>query len=156
MSIEQVKQLQFDSIMISPGPGAPADAGITPAIIPAFQDTKPILGICLGHQAIGEFYGARLVTADRPMHGKTSAIRHTVHPIFKDIPEHVEVMRYHSLILEQIPLQLHVLAKTATGEVMAIAHVEKKIAGLQFHPESILSPYGLQMIRNWFEYIVVS
>jgi anthranilate synthase component 2 len=153
ISIPALSKIHFDSIIISPGPGSPAHAGITPAVIEAFYDKAPILGICLGHQAIGQFFGASLVTAAKPVHGKTSVIRHSPHPVFKDIPEQIEVMRYHSLILTNVPNELEIIAETDTGEIMAIAHQNKKIAGLQFHPESILSPYGLQMIKNWFEFI---
>ncbi len=154
MTVAEIGEKHFDSIIISPGPKSPADAGITLDVIRTFKDTAPILGICLGHQAIGQVYGAELVAAIKPMHGKTSVIRHTAHPIFKNIPEQIEVMRYHSLILENVAsTELQVIAETSTGEIMAIAHPEKKIAGLQFHPESILSPYGLQMIKNWFEFI---
>lgn len=153
-TIAEICEMTFDSVIISPGPKAPADAGITPGVIRTFQDQKPILGICLGHQAIGEMYGAALVAAVKPMHGKTSTIRHTGHPIFENIPEQIDVMRYHSLILEQVEnSSLKVIAETLTGEVMAIADPARKIAGLQFHPESILSPYGLQIIRNWFGFI---
>jgi anthranilate synthase component 2 len=153
-TIAEIREMTFDSIIISPGPKAPADAGITLDVIRIFQNEKPILGICLGHQAIGQIYGAALVAAARPMHGKTSTIRHAEHPIFKNIPEQIDVMRYHSLILERVEnSSLKVIAETLDGEVMAIADPDRKIAGLQFHPESILSPYGLQIIRNWFEFI---
>lgn len=154
-TIAEIGELAFDSIIISPGPKAPLDAGITLDVIRVFQNVKPILGICLGHQAIGEVYGAALVSAVKPMHGKTSTITHEKHALFKNIPEQIDVMRYHSLILEQVETtKLKVIAETLNGEVMAIADPERKVAGLQFHPESILSsPYGLQIIRNWFEFI---
>jgi anthranilate synthase/aminodeoxychorismate synthase-like glutamine amidotransferase len=153
-TIAEIGEIDFYSIIISPGPRAPAEAGISMDVIRTFQDSKPILGICLGHQAIGEIYGAKLVSAAKPMHGKTSMITHSGHPIFNNIPEQIEVMRYHSLILENVAAtELTVIAETMDGEVMAIAHPTKKIVGLQFHPESILSPYGLQMIKNWFEMI---
>lgn len=154
-TIAEIWEMAFDSIIISPGPKAPADAGITLDVLRIFKDAKPILGICLGHQAIGEVYGAILVSADKPMHGKTSMISHTGHPLFKNIPEQIDVMRYHSLILEKVETTgLKVIAETLSGEIMAIADPDRKVAGLQFHPESILSsPYGLQIIRNWFEFI---
>lgn len=161
MSVEEIAALSFDSIVISPGPKSPADAGITMEVISAFYQTKPILGICLGHQAIGEFFGARLVQARVPMHGKTTTITHTGHPIFKDIPQDTDVMRYHSLILDydlsdksqSIATLPEVIAQTADGEVMGIAHRELPIAGLQFHPESVLTEYGVEMVRNWFAYL---
>jgi len=151
---EEIRGLSFDSIIISPGPRSPVEAGITLDVIRTFRDTVPILGICLGHQAIGQVYGAELVEAARPMHGKTSSIRHTDHPVFKNIPEQIEVMRYHSLILKDLSsTKLGVIAATIDGEIMAIADPDRKVVGLQFHPESILSPYGLKMIQNWFEFI---
>jgi anthranilate synthase/aminodeoxychorismate synthase-like glutamine amidotransferase len=153
-TIDQIKELPFDSIVISPGPKSPVDAGITFAVIGECWQDKPILGICLGHQAIGEFFGASLVAADRPMHGKTSTITHTDHPVFKDIPQHIDIMRYHSLILDNISSSpLEVIAQTDTDAIMAVTHPDKKIVGLQFHPESVLTQHGLQMIRNWYNYI---
>lgn len=153
-TISDIEQIAFDSIIISPGPKAPADAGITLDVIRSFRGSKPILGICLGHQAIGQVYGAALVPALKPMHGKTSTIRHTGHALFRNIPAQLDVMRYHSLILEKVEGSgLEVIAETLNGEVMAVADPDKKIAGLQFHPESILSPQGLQIIKNWFKFI---
>jgi anthranilate synthase component 2 len=155
LTIEQIVAIHFDSIIISPGPGTPAEAGITLDVIRTFRDSVPILGICLGHQAIGQAYGAELVEASKPMHGKTSRIRHTGHPVFKNIPGQTEVMRYHSLILENLKSTgLKVMAETTDGEIMAIADPDRKVVGLQFHPESILSPHGLQMIQNWFDFIM--
>ena len=154
MSMAEIEALTFDSIIISPGPRSPADAGVTLELINRFRDHKPILGICLGHQAIGQVYGAELIPAARPMHGKTSKITHSAHAIFDQIPETIEVMRYHSLILKDLSATaLETIATTADGEIMALADPARKVAGLQFHPESILSPYGLKMIQNWFAYI---
>ena len=154
MMISEIGEMNFDSIIISPGPKSPADAGITLNVIKTYHEKVPILGICLGHQAIGQVYGAELTSAIKPMHGKTSMIRHSDHPIFKNIPDQIEVMRYHSLILEKAEAsRLNIIAETKDGEVMAIADPQKKIVGLQFHPESILSTYGLAMIKNWFEFI---
>ncbi len=154
MDMDKISRLQVGSIIISPGPRSPAEAGVTMDVIKHFKNNTPILGICLGHQAIGQVYGVRLVSSPKPMHGKTSLITHSEHPIFRNIPEQIDVMRYHSLILERWEAnELKVIAETSEGEIMAIAHPVQKIAGLQFHPESILSPYGLQMIRNWFEFI---
>jgi len=154
MTMSDIASVKFDSIIISPGPKSPSEAGISLEVINTYQDTVPILGICLGHQAIGQSYGAMLVEANKPMHGKTSRIRHSGHPVFRNIPAEVEVMRYHSLILKNTEAtELQMIAETTEGEIMAIAHNDKKIVGLQFHPESILTAYGLQMIRNWFEFI---
>jgi anthranilate synthase/aminodeoxychorismate synthase-like glutamine amidotransferase len=154
LTLGEIEQLNFTSAVISPGPKTPKQAGITVPFIEKHHKTKPILGICLGHQAIGEFFGAELSKAELPMHGKTSVINHNKHFIFDNLPAQFEVMRYHSLLLKQIektPLQ--VIASTAKNEVMAIAHPTLKIAGLQFHPESILTLHGLSMLRNWFKNI---
>lgn len=151
-TIEQIEELNFDSIIISPGPRTPQQAGITSALIRAFYNRKPILGICLGHQAIGEFFGAQLVKAQKPMHGKTSVVTHNGHFLFKGLPQQFEVMRYHSLVLNNVTeTSLQVLAETTEGEVMGVAHPELPIVGVQFHPESILTPNGLQLLRNWFQ-----
>ncbi|MCW3124783.1 MAG: anthranilate synthase, component [Bacteroidetes bacterium] len=153
-TMEEINSLDFDSIVISPGPRTPSEAGITMDVIRQYWEDKPILGICLGHQAIGEFFGSSLVSALKPMHGKTSIMKHTDHKIFEGIAAETEIMRYHSLALEYVlEDHLKVIADTAEGEIMGIAHTEKKIIGLQFHPESVLTPYGLQMIKNWYNYI---
>jgi anthranilate synthase/aminodeoxychorismate synthase-like glutamine amidotransferase len=154
MTVEELAKLDFSSAIISPGPKTPRDAGITMQFIDRFHTSKPILGICLGHQAIGEFFGAKLVKAAKPMHGKTSVITHAGHFLFNGLPPEFEVMRYHSLILDALegsPLQ--VIANTAENEIMAIAHNDLKIAGVQFHPESILTPQGLNILKNWFSHI---
>lgn len=154
MSIDEIARLNFSSAVISPGPGVPKNAGLLMPFIEHFHAHKPILGICLGHQAIGEFFGAPLVRASQPMHGKTSVITHNNHFLFKNLPPQIEVMRYHSLLLSNIEhTPLEVTARTASNEIMAIAHPQLKIAGLQFHPESIGTPHGLQIMRNWFGYI---
>lgn len=153
-SIEEISKIDFDSIVISPGPRTPSEAGITMEVIRRFWELKPILGICLGHQAIGEFFGSSLVTASQPMHGKTCIMRHSDHEVFAGIAIDTEIMRYHSLILEYVLADdLNVIATTESGEIMAISHPDKKIVGLQFHPESVLTPDGLQMIKNWYNYI---
>ncbi len=154
MSLDEIEKLHFSSAIISPGPKTPHEAGITMKFIERFHQTKPMFGICLGHQAIGEFFGAKLVKAIKPMHGKTSLISHNKNYLFNNLPLEFAVMRYHSLILselEKTPLQI--TATTEENEVMAIQHPTLKIAGVQFHPESILTPHGLQLMKNWFEYI---
>ena len=151
MTMDELAALDFSSAIISPGPKTPANAGITMQFIERFQSSKPILGICLGHQAIGGFFGAKLVKAAKPMHGKTSLITHNGHFIFNGLPPQVEVMRYHSLILDELDkTPLKVIATTAENEVMAITHPQLKIVGVQFHPESILTTQGLQLLKNWF------
>ncbi|HWB64466.1 MAG TPA: aminodeoxychorismate/anthranilate synthase component II [Chitinophagales bacterium] len=156
LSIDEIATLNFSCAVISPGPKTPDEAGITMPFIERFNQVKPILGICLGHQAIGQFFGAKVVRAQKPMHGKTSLVKHTGHALFKNVPQDFEAMRYHSLIInniEKTPLQ--VIAKTET-EVMAVAHPQLKIAGIQFHPESVLTPDGLQIMHNWFEWAGIS
>lgn len=149
-----IEQLEFSSIAISPGPKTPKEAGITMEVINRFRLVKPILGICLGHQAIGEYFGAQLVKASQPVHGKTTRITHRQHYLFKNIPSPAEVMRYHSLILTGIEkTELETIAYSDKQEVMAIAHPKLPIVGVQFHPESILSSTGLQLLKNWFAHI---
>jgi len=154
MSLEEIEKLNFSSAIISPGPKTPQQAGITVKFIDRFYKTKPVLGICLGHQAIGEFFGAKLVKAIKPMHGKTSVIRHNKNYLFNNLPDEFEVMRYHSLVLQDVEkTELQITATTTENEVMAIAHPVLKLAGVQFHPESVLTPTGLQIMKNWFEFI---
>lgn len=154
LQLEQFDSIPFTSAVISPGPKSPADAGITQSFIAKYYNSKPILGICLGHQALGEFFGAKLLRAQAPMHGKTTLVKHDNSYLFKGLPAEIEVMRYHSLILQDIPeKELSITATSADGEVMAIAHKTLPLAGVQFHPESILTPHGLQIMRNWFQKI---
>ncbi|MCS6934819.1 MAG: aminodeoxychorismate/anthranilate synthase component II [Chitinophagales bacterium] len=142
--------IRFDALLISPGPNTPAEAGSTLQMIERYHRSKPILGVCLGHQAIGQFFGARLMKAARPMHGKTSRITHQHHPLFENIPSPTVVMRYHSLLInDTAPTPLQILATSEEGEVMAIAHQTYPIWGVQFHPESILTTHGFQLIKNW-------
>ncbi len=155
LTLLEVQKLHFDVIVLSPGPGKPKDAGIMMEIIAYYFDKIPILGICLGHQGIGEFFGATLSKAAYPMHGKTSRVFHKYNAIFKNISSPTNVMRYHSLILTTIDKSIfEILAKTARGEVMAIAHRTLPLVGLQFHPESILTPKGLEMLGNWLDMVV--
>ncbi len=156
-TLAEFKAFDFDGLVISPGPSRPADAGIMNQVLAYFYDKKPVLGICLGHQAIGEFFGAELVKARLPVHGKTSVIQHDGQGIFKDLPREFQVMRYHSLILkdlEGIPLQA--TAFTYEGEIMGLRHSFLPISGVQFHPESILTEYGLPLLNNWLESIRVT
>lgn len=140
----------FDAVMLSPGPGRPGEAGLMLDLLAAWHRALPILGVCLGHQAIGALWGARVVRAPRPLHGKTSEVRCDGHPIFQGIPSQFRVMRYHSLAvvgLEGTPLQP--IAWADDGVLMAMAHRTLPIVGVQFHPESALTEHGLQLMRNW-------
>jgi anthranilate synthase component 2 len=140
----------FDALVFSPGPGRPADAGCMMALIERFHACKPMLGICLGHQALGEFFGAALQKARAPMHGKTSEVQHNGHPLFQGIPDRFTVMRYHSLALQLPPGgPLQGIAYTAEGELMALAHPTLPLYGVQYHPESILTEFGLPLLKNW-------
>ncbi len=159
-TVAALKRQKMDGLVISPGPKRPEDAGITMDCLAHFHDKLPILGICLGHQAIGLFFGASLVRAREPRHGKTSKIIHDEQHIFKNLQNPLEVMRYHSLILENLPQSLQIAAKTADilggeveNEIMAISHQHLPIVGVQFHPESILTPHGLAMLKNWCDMI---
>ena len=144
--------LRPERVVISPGPGRPAEAGITLELIRAFAGRCPILGVCLGHQAIGEAFGGRGVRAPAPRHGKTSPIEHDGRGVFAGLPERVEVGRYHSLVVEEAswPAELEIAARSIDdGLVMALRHRTLPIHGVQFHPESILSADGRSMLRNF-------
>lgn len=151
IEIEAIEAMQFDGLVLSPGPERPAKAGALMQIVKAYHQQLPILGICLGHQAIGEFFGAKLLKARVPVHGKTSIIQHSATGLFKNLPQDLQVMRYHSLLLKELPSCLQVTAKTTEGEIMALKHQELPLYGVQFHPESILSPQGLEILKNWLK-----
>ena len=148
---EEVEKLRPERIVISPGPGTPADAGISMEVIRRMGKTTPILGVCLGHQCIAEVYGGKVVRADRLMHGKTSPIRHGGSGVFAGLPNPFEATRYHSLIVEKrsLPACLRITADTAEGEIMGLQHREFPVHGVQFHPESILSREGKDLLRNF-------
>ncbi len=153
ISLEELENCQFDALVLSPGPKRPQDAGILMDIIAAYYQKKPILGICLGMQAIGEFFGAKLVHALAPKHGKTSDIYHQDTILFNNISNPTTVMRYHSLILTELPTCLQTVAYTTQNELMALEHESLPIVGVQFHPESILTKEGYQMLSNWVQFI---
>ena len=148
---EEVEKLRPGRIVISPGPGTPADAGISMEVIRRMGKTTPILGVCLGHQCIAETYGGKVVRADRLMHGKTSPIRHEGSGVFAGLPNPFEATRYHSLIVEKnsVPACLRITADTAEGEIMGLQHRDFPVHGVQFHPESILSREGKDLLRNF-------
>jgi anthranilate synthase component 2 len=149
LSLLEIINLNPHGIIISPGPGRPEQSGILMELISQFYNKVPILGVCLGMQALGLHFGAKLSHAKYPMHGKTSNIFHTNHEMFDGIPNGTEMMRYHSLILENIPSEFRITAETKNSEIMSIAHTELPIWAVQFHPESILSKNGVLIIRNW-------
>ena len=149
VSLAEIQQHQFEGIILSPGPGKPEDAGVLMEVIEHYHDKLPILGICLGHQALGEFYGAKLEKAAKPMHGKISEISCEKDSLFKDLPCIMPVTRYHSLLLTNLPETLIPLAQTKEGELMAFRHVEHPVFAVQFHPEALLTTYGLDILRNW-------
>jgi anthranilate synthase/aminodeoxychorismate synthase-like glutamine amidotransferase len=153
-SILELEKCHFDGIVLSPGPKRPKDAGILMELLDHFYAQMPILGICLGMQAIGEYFGAELVHASVPIHGKTSLVEHTEKGLFDGITQPTQVMRYHSLLLEKLPNCLEPTGWTATKELMAIQHKRYKIWGLQFHPESILTLEGLAILENWLKIAV--
>jgi para-aminobenzoate synthetase component 2 len=146
-----IEALRPDHILISPGPCTPNEAGISLALIDRFKGKIPILGVCLGHQAIGQAFGGEVVKAERLMHGKTSPIYHDGRTIFEGLPSPFTATRYHSLIVraETLPDCLEVSARTAEGEIMGLRHKEYAIEGVQFHPESIITDHGHHLLRNF-------
>lgn len=150
LTVEEIRALKPSKILVSPGPGRPHDAGVTEEVIKELGKEIPILGVCLGHQAIGEVFGAEVVYAPSLMHGKVSQVEHDGASIFKDVEENFTATRYHSLVLdpESIPEELEVTARTG-DIVMGVRHKEYPIEGIQFHPESILTTEGPKMITNW-------
>ncbi|HEX8785527.1 MAG TPA: aminodeoxychorismate/anthranilate synthase component II [Telluria sp.] len=153
ITIEQIAALNPDRICVSPGPKSPKDAGVSVEVLREFAGKKPILGVCLGHQAIGEAFGGKIIRAKQVMHGKTSKIAHTGEGVFKGLPSPFTVIRYHSLAIERasLPSCLEVTAWTDDGEIMGVRHKEFDIEGVQFHPESILSEHGHAMLKNFLE-----
>ena len=150
---EEIAALRPERICISPGPGTPEDAGVSNEVIRRFGPEIPLLGVCLGHQCIGQVFGAEVVRAGRLMHGKTSPIHHDGRGVFAGLPEPFEATRYHSLVLrpESVPEVLEVTARTAEGEIMGVRHRELPIHGVQFHPESILTRDGKALLANFLK-----
>ena len=154
ISIPEIEKLNPEVLVISPGPGTPQDAGISLDVINHFRGRIPLLGVCLGHQCIGEAFGGKIVPAPRLMHGKTSAIHHTGKELFKDLPNPFEATRYHSLIIkkEGLPDCLEINAWTEEQEIMGVRHINYPLFGVQFHPESILTKEGKVLLNNFLLY----
>lgn len=149
ITTDELAALNPERIILSPGPETPLQAGITMDVIDRFHRTLPILGVCLGHQALGMYFGAKLQHV-HPMHGKTSSVTHSGHPVFSNIPSPFTVMRYHSLAVTGFETTgLTSIANTDDGTIMALAHKEYPCLGVQFHPESIGTEYGMQLLQNW-------
>jgi len=154
ITIEAIKRMKPSSIVVSPGPGSPKDAGISKEVIRVFTGQVPVLGVCLGHQCIGEVYGAKIVRAKNIMHGKTSQIYHKKQGIFRDLSNPFEATRYHSLVIkpETLPADiLEVVAETEDHEIMGVRHRKYPTWGVQFHPESILTIEGKTILKNFLE-----
>jgi para-aminobenzoate synthetase component 2 len=149
VTVEEIERLKPSSIVISPGPGAPQQAGISEKVVQCFHKTIPILGVCLGHQAIGEVFGGKIVRAPSLMHGKTSPIFHDSKTVFRGLPQGFPATRYHSLVVTDVPPMLEVSAQTNYGVVMGLRHREYPVEGIQFHPESIMTVVGKQLLSNF-------
>ncbi|HXR19735.1 MAG TPA: aminodeoxychorismate/anthranilate synthase component II [Steroidobacteraceae bacterium] len=154
ITLEGARALEPTHLCISPGPGTPRQAGVSMAMIRGFAGKIPVFGVCLGHQSIVEVFGGRIVRAPRLMHGKTSPIEHDAHGVFDEVPQGCEIGRYHSLIAEpdSMPPELSVTARTPEGEIMGVRHRDYLVEGVQFHPESILTPDGPLMMRNFLRW----
>lgn len=150
--IEKYYKKDYSGIVLSPGPEQPNSAGQLLKITESFLGNLPILGICLGHQALGVLNGGSLIKAIRPMHGKISTIDTEDSIVFKNLPKRFDVVRYHSLVINDLPEAIRVTAKTSEGEVMAMESEKLMFSGIQFHPEAVLTEYGLQMLRNWVSF----
>jgi len=151
ITLDEIEQLKPERIVISPGPGTPVDAGITEDLIRRFHKSTPILGVCLGHQAIGEVFGGKIVRAPTLMHGKVSEIFHDGKGLFTGLPQGFIATRYHSLMVSDVPVCLEVSAETKDGLVMGLRHREFPVEGIQFHCESIMTVVGKSMLKNFLQ-----
>jgi para-aminobenzoate synthetase component 2 len=153
ITLDEIEQLRPEHIVISPGPCTPTEAGVSVPLIQRFAGTIPILGVCLGHQAIGAAFGGRVIRAQKLMHGKTSEIEHDGKTIFHDLPQPFIATRYHSLIVERksLPRALEISAETDDGTIMGLRHRKLRVEGVQFHPESILTTAGFQLLKNFLD-----
>ena len=151
ITVEEALALNPDRVMISPGPCSPNEAGVSLEMIGAFAGKKPLLGVCLGHQSIGQYFGGKVIRADRLMHGKTSPVMHQNTDLFEGLPNPMEATRYHSLLVERssFPDCLEITAETEAGEIMGLAHRDLPIWGVQFHPESIATEEGMRLLENF-------
>ncbi len=151
ITLDEIAAQKPERIVISPGPGVPEDAGISVELIRRFAGRTPILGVCLGHQAIGYAFGGRVVRAHAVMHGKTSEISHDGKTIFRKVPQRFTATRYHSLIVDRkgLPRELEISARTSDGIIMGLRHRKLRVEGVQFHPESVLTEVGMQILRNF-------
>ncbi len=150
VSLDELAQIDFYGLILSPGPGRPESSGNLMQIFERYYAKVPVLGVCLGHQAIGEFFGAKLVKSPIPVHGKVFPVKKTKPHFFTDsLPDQFNVTRYHSLQLEDLPDSLEVILETENGEIMAMAHKELPILGIQYHPEAHLTEYGLELVKEW-------
>ena len=155
ITVDRISRLKPQMIFLSPGPGTPRDAGVTVDVVREFHKTIPIMGICLGHQSIGYAFGGEIVRAGRIMHGKVSPVHHDGRTIFAGLPDPFTAGRYHSLVVrpETLPSCLEVSARTAEGEIMGLRHKEFPVEGIQFHPESVLTPQGKRILRNFIKHL---
>lgn len=153
ITVEEALAMDPDRVLISPGPCSPNEAGVSLDIIDAFAGKKPILGVCLGHQSIGQYFGGKVVRAERLMHGKTSPVHHQDSDLFQGLPNPMQATRYHSLLVERasLPDCLKITAETEAGEIMGLAHTSLPIWGVQFHPESLATESGMQLLENFLK-----
>ncbi len=153
-AIDDIVGLEFTHVVLSPGPKTPQESGCLMHMVAYCATNKiPTMGVCLGHQAIGSYFGGTLVKAEQPMHGKVSLIKHTQHLLFKEIPASFNVCRYHSLVITEIEnTPLNCIAESKNHEIMALSHKTLPMWGVQFHPEAILTQYGLPLLKNWLSY----
>ncbi len=155
VTIEQIREMQPQAIVISPGPCGPDTAGISLEVVKQLGSEIPVLGVCLGHQVIGQAYGARITRAAEPVHGRSSAIEHGGHEVFSTLPSPFEACRYHSLVVaeDSLPDCLEKTAWLEDGTIMGVAHVEHPVVGIQFHPESVLTSAGFRLLANYLEWV---
>ena len=155
VTVDEIKnKLKPEKILVSPGPGTPEKAGISTEVIKEFSESTPILGVCLGHQAIGQVFGGKVIRAPSPIHGKPSKVSHNGKGVFKNLENNFEAGRYHSLVVERdsLPDSLEITAQTDDGLIMGLRHKQLKVEGVQFHPESILTSYGKKLLQNFLDF----